>query len=254
MSHALDGSRLKVARADEHLKAVEERIKGFIDKKPYALGSQPDMKANELLLTIHIRDDPPPELGLVVGDAVHNLAAALDYIVCALAMTVGADCERTAFPIYIDPTLYSDQGGRRIKNLSDLAKTVIKAHQPFVTEPKAPELTPLAILYDLDRFDKHRVLLIGATVLLAGSTLNLVAPDGASVVPIQRPKGPLKDGAAFARFTCIGCTPSEVNVKGNVTFSVGFGEGSGQATGDPVLPTLQRLRGHVSEVIADFDL
>jgi hypothetical protein len=253
MSHPLDVSRLKVSRADEHLKAIEESIKGFIEKRPYGLGVQADMKANDLVQTIHIREDPPPEFGLVIGDCVHNLASALDYIVCALATKVGADCDRTAFPIYISPTLYSDQGGRRIKNLSDPAKTRIKSFQPFLTDPKAPELAPLAILYDLDRFDKHRVLLVGATVLTAGSTVNIKFPSHAKIIPIQRPKGPLKDGAAFARFRCVGCLPTEVNVEGNVTFSVGFGEGSGEATGDPVLAVLQRLRARVAEVIADFD-
>lgn len=251
----LDGCRLKLNRASEHLNSLNAMIQAFIDRKPYGLGVRIDMKANELVLSISIGENPPVELGLVIGDVVHNLASCLDHLVCALAIKNGADCERTAFPIYTDQALHAKQGMNRIKGLSAVARSRIDSLQPFHTRPNAPKQSRLAILYDLDRIDKHRVLLVGATTMMPGAGINFSFPHhpGAQIIPVGSYRGPHVDGATIARFRCIGVSPNEVNMDGDLTFNVGFGQGSGAATGDPVPQVLDRLWQRAREIVMDFE-
>lgn len=251
----LDGCRLKLNRATEHLNRLNALIQEFIDKKPYGLGFRTDMKANELVLSISIRENPPVELGLVIGDVVHNLASCLDHLVCALAIKNGADCGRTAFPIYTDQALFAKQGSNRINGLSGMARVRIQAMQPFKTRPAEPNLSRLAILYDLDRIDKHRVLLVGATTMMPGAGIRFTFPTrpGAQVVPVGSFRGPHEDGATIGRFRCVGILPTEVNVEADLAFNVGFGKGSGAVTGDPVPQLLDRLWNRVREIAVDFE-
>lgn len=251
----LDGCRLKVNRATEHIGALNALVGAFIDKKPYGLGFRSDMKADELVLTISIREDPPAEIGLVIGDVVHNLASCLDHLVCALAVQNGADCDRTMFPIHTDPAMFASQSPRRIKGLAAAAQARIEALQPFKTRPAAPNLSRLAILYDLDRIDKHRVLLVGSSVMMPASGLTFDFPhrDGVDIRPVGSFRGPFDDGAVIGQFRCIGVSPNEVNLHGDVTFNVGFGKGSGAATGEPVPQLVDRLWHRVKEIVDDFE-
>jgi hypothetical protein len=251
----LDGCRLKLNHAIEHLNRLNAMVDAFISTKPYGLGFQTDMKANDLVLTISIRENPPPEIGLVIGDAVHNLASCLDHLVCALARKNGGDCEKTAFPIHTNPDLYAKSSPRRIKDISEPARERIAALQPFKTRPDAPEKSRLAILYELDRIDKHRVLLVGATTMMPGAGMKFSFPTGPGVqiLPVGSFRGPFEDGETIGRFHCVGVSPIEVDVQGDLTFNVGFGKGSGVATGDPVPQLLDRLWHRVKEVVEDFE-
>ena len=194
----LDGCRLKLNRATEHFDSLNALAEAFTSRKPYGLGFRTDMKASELLLTISIREDPPAEIGLLIGDMVHNLAACLDHLVCALAVKNGGDCEKTAFPIHTDPALHAKQGTSRIKGLSASARARIEALQPFNTRPAGPTQSRLAILYDLDRIDKHRVLLVGATTMMPGAGLRFSFPTrpGVQILPVGSFRGPSRGRGA----------------------------------------------------------
>jgi hypothetical protein len=246
---------MKLNRATEHLNSLNAIVEMFISTKPYGLGFHTDMKASELVLTISIRRGPPPAIGLVIGDVVHNLAACLDHLVCALALKNGADCEKTMFPVHTDPKLYASGSPRRIKGLSAAARARIESVQPFKTRPAAPQMSRLAILYDLDRIDKHQVIIVGANVMMPGAGLRFefAHRDDAQITPVGSFRGPFEDGAVIGRFRCIGISPNEVNLRGDVTFNVGFGEGSGAATGEPVPQLLDSLWHRVREIVDDFE-
>ena len=92
MPHPLDGCLLKLDRASVHLAA----------------------------------------LGTAIGDVVHNLAAALDYMTWELAVAhTGEGDSRTAFPIFEKRAEYQQYAKRKIKHLHADARAEIERAQPF---------------------------------------------------------------------------------------------------------------------------
>src|SRR2546423_7008713 len=109
--HPLHGARLKVVRAEEHLKSFNEIGRRYIDTEPYEVV----LKRDGDYITVEgiVTAEPPPALACVVGEFVTNLRAALDYIAWELAMKAvrkagitltGGQQRRIAFPITDNPS------------------------------------------------------------------------------------------------------------------------------------------------------
>jgi hypothetical protein len=103
MSHPLDGARLKVVRAQKHLKALYHEIERYIDAEPYDV---PVTQIGNLVSAEGvITAEPPPDLACIVGDCVTNLRAALDYVAWELVARfatkplTGKQERRISFPI-----------------------------------------------------------------------------------------------------------------------------------------------------------
>ena len=95
----LAGSLLKVDRASTHIRELEDRINALWATKPFVLAptEEPD---GRLSYRVRITNEPPKELSLVVGDAVQNLRAALDFAVWQLVELNGAvPTDQTSYPI-----------------------------------------------------------------------------------------------------------------------------------------------------------
>src|SRR5262245_15024560 len=104
MSHPLDGARLKVVRAQEHLESLKDESRGYLDGHPYKIITEeihdpqgfPSMQAilpdgspkltKYWKFTPEVHTLPPLRLSALIGDVVGNLRAALDYIVWQLAL------------------------------------------------------------------------------------------------------------------------------------------------------------------------
>jgi len=108
---------------------------------------------------------PAPErLGLIIGDAVHNVRSSLDHLVVTLAKagaaanggSVSADDERgLQYPIFNIDTTFDARKGRYLKHVSERDIVYIRARQPF-TIAADPSIHFLARISDLDNADKHR--------------------------------------------------------------------------------------------------
>src|SRR6185312_1300434 len=85
MAHPLNGARLKVCRAEEHLQALKESIADYVASVPYELAAEDDGETVNLVLTLI--SHPDPTIGAVIGDCLHNLRSALDYLMWELAGT-----------------------------------------------------------------------------------------------------------------------------------------------------------------------
>src|SRR5688500_2217945 len=84
---ALDGRRLKVVRAREHLQSLHFTQKYFIESDPYAITDDFDVKANKHVyrITNVFRDLPKHRMAAVAGDCLHNLRSALDHLAWRLS-------------------------------------------------------------------------------------------------------------------------------------------------------------------------
>lgn len=168
----------KLQRAREHIGTLRNGIDDFLKAQPYAVGRRLQAKGrvHEYLL---IRYTPAPDsLGLLVGDAVHNLRSCLDHLAFSLAqegakaagitMTSKEEAQ-LQFPICDTPNDFKKQVGRgRLRGVEPHAQALIERYQPFRLAPQHPERSVLGCLARLDNADKHRVLLVTSHVVSLG--------------------------------------------------------------------------------------
>ena len=106
-------------------------------------------------------------MALILGDALHNLRAALDNLVYALAIAQTEkdppdDETRLAFPICTKPELFDGQRFR-IASLNEKTRAAIERLQPYNRLNPGGWFMPLWFLSSLNDVDKHRLLHIAAT-------------------------------------------------------------------------------------------
>lgn len=168
MPPSLDGVRAKIDRAETHFKLVSELAAvvrddyGVVRKKgysPHFHTTSPEFVSVFLKLG-QPRDDFP----LVVGDCVHNLRTALDYIVYQLVLANNkTPTTNNLFPICNSSQSWNGALKRdRLCGVHLKAKTLIERLQPC----HRPDNRPLWILSELENIDKHRALLTASAMLV----------------------------------------------------------------------------------------
>jgi hypothetical protein len=168
MSHPLDGARLKVVRAQEHLDSLKSEILRYLDTDSYVVTvkKNPD---NTYGGSADITHQPDPRLGAIIGDCLHNLSCALDYTMWEIADTFAGRMlipppngdDRPYFPIWTNPTSFKNY----VSRLNDPKAWNYQIPDPVIAEFEAvqPDRTgyeKLAIFRDLVNADKHRLPLV----------------------------------------------------------------------------------------------
>lgn len=166
---SLDGAYRRVHRALEHIESLAQH-EGGIARHMSPLRVLPDSETSELLpdggrqftsQVIELPNLPPadPNWSILVGEAVYNLRAALDYLVFALAhLDSGSPQKQTQFPICRKPEEFLGQARRRLAGVNETHVQAIEALQPYACE--GPDSDWLARLADLSNPDKHRHLVV----------------------------------------------------------------------------------------------
>lgn len=255
MNGSLEGPRLKIERAKKHIRELDVEVQRFLARDPYSITRQDDSETGKKSAPIvNVREDPPPCVALLAGDAVHNLRSALDLLVWQLVLANGqTPGDHTTFPI-LKADSESGMDGK-IKGVSAPARTAIKALKPYKGGNES-----LWSLHRLDATDKHRLLL--TTGLAWGSTA--IVPDipglpaGAAVPGLMLQMNretffPLENGAELESAAILLDSLAAMPVKMNVQFGfdVAFGEG-GAVKGEPLVPTLVQLADYVGRVVESF--
>lgn len=154
----LSNSEAKIARANEHLEALNHEVDAVLEqRKPYTARLDFDKNTCCYSLTLCSQYFAEPRLGIILGDFVHNLRSALDYIIVAL---VGSNSSATLsdgnqFPIFDDACNYATGSGRMLKGVLH-GRTEIVGLQPFNRTP--PQHDPLFLLNFFSNTDKHRIV------------------------------------------------------------------------------------------------
>ena len=161
--HPLDGARLKIVRAQEHLKSFNEDCWRYVSAEPYKIATElgPDQICIEGIITT----ESPPRLAGIVGDFVTNCRASLDYIAWELAMRAGrplsdAQKRRIAFPLAPDKSSFTKKDGTAfhlegVCGIPASAMSVIESVQPYHAGNESLDSLDLLV-----RTDKHRMLLL----------------------------------------------------------------------------------------------
>ena len=201
---------LKLGRVDEHMRTLDENIQAFLQPEPYSAKRIVENEGRDHVLIWDKYLEPPDQIGLIAGDAIHNLRSSLDHLAVALAVEGAAaqgisittkEVERIQFPIVLTESEFKNQLGRgRLRHVETAAKEFIEGFQPYRMTPAAPEWSNLYALSELDNADKHRLL---TTAGLASTVLKVGWPSALNETQLKDPEPPVRyeAGAEFGRFT-----------------------------------------------------
>jgi hypothetical protein len=215
----LVSARWKIWNAHQHLNALDSAVERFLKSRFYTVVMAKQDRKGRLPVAFGDVADPPPEIGLLIGDCAHNLRAALDYIAWAICKPRNeAEENNVQFPIASSRTKL--KGMRwRLPQRPRGAWTVVESVQPYHRR-KWPESICLKQLQAIDNRDKHRIL-NAAAVSLEGSRLDVRITGNTSVSRIVPYRGRVKAGAVIARL------------------EMGYSEVGAKVTVNPVLSLLE---------------
>jgi hypothetical protein len=235
---------MKLARANEHLRAVDEAIVDFLKSCPYEVVTE--QMRGQIRAHVVYRHRPPDRLLMVIGDAVHNLRSALGHLAWSLAGP-SAD-KRTEFPILIDRTKFFTEGMDKMHDMPAPAQNIIETLQPYHQRHGLPkEKEHLWVLQNLDIEDKHHTL-----NLVAAGVMGNVHISSSRAHPAYGLTGvtgymPLADGAEIFSVTAP-VDQSQMQDFSRYTFDVAF-DPAGAAAGASLGGTLSGIWKAVAEAI-----
>jgi hypothetical protein len=170
MASTVYSHEYKLARALQHLEACRQIAKKWIDLNAKSLPFKFERQVSSggtryIVYWEPIEELPVVELGLLVGDFLHNLRSALDHLAYELAAAYTKPlppkaAETCEFPVFWKRPMDARQEQSKIGCIHPDAVNLIKAIQPY---HKGTKYTgdPLWILNELERIDKHRTLHVG---------------------------------------------------------------------------------------------
>jgi hypothetical protein len=256
MIHPLVGCHLKLARARVHFDSLNEAIERVIGAEPYRIPGEFDPHTNSHIFRAQRPAGSIMEWATIIGDVVHNLSAALDYLAWELTVkhSAIAHSDRRAgsvyFPIFADEGLYLREAPKKIWGIHPDAQTLIKQLQPYQARHIHPSDHPLMLLYRLEQWGKHRTLNLTTYVASArsGGIPRHILTSGH---PLNIALGTHEEGAIIGRMSWGGGQP-HMGVYLDITPKIAFHKDA-PAGGHIVTEVLPKIIGHVtSGVIPQF--
>jgi len=232
----------------------------FVREHPYRVVSK--YYAQTRHVTARFRQEKrvdAPELrwGVLVGDVLHELSSVLDHIAWQFALRHKANPDRrTAWPVCMTEEAWDERWCKdMVRHILDPHRTFIRERQPYhAPNGTAPESHAFAMLRELSRVDKHKIL---HTALLVPLDVDVLF-DLTDVEPISADDvtmfvdEPIHHGAKFARV--VGLRPAgpnpDVQVKAKLSLYVAFvGPDYGWMDRGMVFYVLRAIRNTVEKVI-----
>jgi hypothetical protein len=163
MADELRGAYRRHSRADEHLTDLQGVIERIQQLGEYGVLAEQDPDTGEIGPSHAVLNPLKLDAGVLVAEIVHNLRAALDYLVYVLAESdAGTPQSGTQFLIEDSAQGFTGRSPRLLVGVSDEHVAIIRQFQPF----KGCEWT--GILRELDNASKHReVLSVGVDLSVA---------------------------------------------------------------------------------------
>ena len=252
MTHPLDGVRLKIIRAQEHLDALDRENKAYMDSDSYEIVYERDGERSRHVYRFHVRQPPPLRLSILMGDCLYNLRSGLDHLAWQLVLlNDGTPTTRTDFPIFKDEPVFREHKKNKraptgvVGGVSQQAAALIERLQPYNRTDGPPEGHPHWVLHHLNNVDKHRRL----SLIALGSTNTQTTLTNAAGHPIMalqlldhpQGAGPVDDGAEIGVFPILG----------NPEMKVQFQAGAFVALNEATMPN-HRPIGYVIEDSLEF--
>jgi len=225
---SLDNPFARLRRAREHCNALHEMAQAFTETDPYSFTIEREDDWD--IVSVHIHHQPPIELGVLFGDFLHNLRAALDNLAWQLVLLNGnRPTRQTAFPVAQDQRAFDSHASRQLAGMTAQHQKRIAELQPFA-EQVGNGGHALDLIHEMARIDRHRIVhpvLMGPAktdvpFILRREPINTdVFIEGR----VTAANNALLDGAEVARFRT--STPGDqppVEIKADLLVEIAFGE------------------------------
>ena len=82
-------TRMKLDRAKQRMKELEEALQSFYATNPFKFSGKPDLQAGKVVYTMDSVKDAPDEASLIAGEIIQNLRSALDHLAYQLFLRAG---------------------------------------------------------------------------------------------------------------------------------------------------------------------
>ncbi|MBL8821753.1 MAG: hypothetical protein JNJ77_04130 [Planctomycetia bacterium] len=158
------GIKQKLNRAQTHLEELIVVVEKFMNENedPYVI--EEDIATGAMQYKVKFKTPIPEILPVLIGDVIHNLRCALDHLIWQLVESNGQiPHNRTSFVVCKIKNSYDSAKSNALRGLSNEVLDLFESIQPYNSNSGIQQLT---ILDDLDNYDKHRKLVVGAVQML----------------------------------------------------------------------------------------
>lgn len=200
----------KLAHATSIAADLARSVASYRKSIPYRVIRVADHDTAEWTTYAVIEQQPDAALPLVLGDCVHNLRSALDHAVFALSVKAAGrdltegEARDPAFPICDTQEGWTSAKARQLRFLPSGLIEVIRLAQPMLGPEDTRANWPLRVIADLDNADKHRALLVTASV---AGLLGVGVSEAAAGV--HRFTGPVVRGGSVVSRVPLSIDPTE---------------------------------------------
>jgi hypothetical protein len=241
--------------AEKHIHKLNAFIRELREIKPIFTSSKTNLETGEITYYIEQVPPIPSSVPLIVGDILHSLHGALDYLACGL---VDVPTSNTKFPIAHNAETYVSHRDRVIPGLRKDACEELDRIRPY----QGGDLL-LWELHMLNIIDKHRLLLTMCIInpartltpdematyeTVGPKTITTSLPSGiqAALEFVNKPPVPLDAGKELLTLTA-----SQAHQNVRFYFAIGINE-PGLAKGMPLNMLLDLIFVRVGRVIAEL--
>jgi hypothetical protein len=252
-SHPLDGCFERIIRATLHKDTLQADLRAETSDPDFGPTFKVDMHKKRFSVAVICEEDffLPPRLGVIFGDAIHNLHASLDNLVFELGKldntTPGHDSH---FPILNSANeWFADDTLRALAYVRPHDRTRIELHQPFMQVGIAPKDHVLARIRRYSNEGKHRVMTpiaggVGEGVLESLETTDVRVTSAQPFIT-----KPLRKDAVVAEFA-LELTGPHPNVK--VSGKIGWYAALEDDMTCDVITFLETAIAYVHNLLVDF--
>jgi hypothetical protein len=144
----------KVERARAHIFKLDTEATRFFSRHPFDVSMTPFKRRGRFVFGVGERKGFPDRLfSLIIGDAVHNLRSALDYLIAACATARGCPIDKTEFPVQPYKWGVEKIIQRKVGPAGPTARRLVMESRPYRRGNRY-----LHAVHELDRSDKHRLV------------------------------------------------------------------------------------------------
>ena len=242
-----DSAKLKIERAKHHIGTLEAEFAAYVATKPHRFLVYHDPETRQPIVRIRFVNDPPQNLSLIIGDAIHNIRAALDHLTWEVVGLDNGTQDRYLSLVTGDNRVRYEAACKGIKTPSDWVKDLFISLEIF----PGGKGDSLYALTALDNADKHTVL---TPVVRATShpTFTILNPDG---TPGIRMEGNIFIGGITEHTNIVNILPGhslEINDDTECAPSIFFQQVNGPS--EPIIPTLEQYVDLTLEIIQTFEI
>jgi len=233
-------ARLKIERAKHHVNDLNRKITNYLAQKPFELVFVRVKDSNWATPILKSQVPIPPEFSLIIGDAAHNLRAALDHIIWKMVGHLAKAPENIQYPFptkaVCNERFRSTVMGREIQRAGEnVVNTIITLN----AQPGGDDL--IYGVHTLDIADKHKLIVTVAE----SATLQrrLCVPANPELAVNWR-------GLTWMRTTSNHPPDGWVEEKAKVqpAFFIAFGDGD-PFVGQEVVTVLRKMTDRISEAV-----